>query len=60
MEAVKKEREYDIVVTMSSKEAKILCDAFGKKSGIDDEEYYGKGVHEVIYDLFRVIDNEVN
>jgi len=59
MESKKVQKEFDIVITMSSKEAKILRDAFGEKSGAEDEEYYkSKEIHEVISELFKALDNE--
>ena len=57
---IKDLHEYDVVITMSSREAKEIMHAIGKKSGIEDKEYYGnERVHEVFCSLYNILSDNL-
>lgn len=60
MEAIKKEQAYDVVITMTSEEAKMLCEGIGNKSDEQNEKYFEiRGISKVLFSLFEAIDEVV-
>ena len=57
---LKTPRDYDVVITMSNIEALEIMHAIGKKSGIEDKEYYGnERVHEVFCSLYNILSDNL-